>query len=102
MLVVLDNFEHVLPAAADVGDLLAECPGLVVLATSREPLHLRWERTLPLGPLAVPDPKHLPALDRLAAVPAVTLFLERARAADPGFMLARAQCRGCRGIVRPP
>ena len=88
MLVVLDNFEHLLPAAADVGDLLAECPGLVVLATSREPLHLRWERTLPLGPLAVPDPKHLPALDRLAAVPAVTLFLERARAADPGFMLA--------------
>ena len=88
MLVVLDNFEHLLPAAADVGDLLAECPGLVVLATSREPLHLRWERTLPLGPLAVPDPKHLPALDRLAAVPAVTLFLERARAADPGFLLA--------------
>ena len=88
MLVVLDNFEHLLPAAADVGDLLAECPGLVVLATSREPLRLRWERTLPLGPLAVPDPKHLPALDRLAAVPAVTLFLERARAADPGFLLA--------------
>jgi predicted ATPase/DNA-binding CsgD family transcriptional regulator len=88
MLVVLDNFEHLLAAAADVGDLLAECPGLVVLATSREPLRLRWERTVPLGPLAVPDPKHLPALDRLAAVPAVTLFLERARAADPGFLLA--------------
>jgi predicted ATPase len=88
MLVVLDNFEHVLPAAADVGDLLAECPGLVVLATSREPLHLRWERTLPLGPLAIPDPKHLPALDRLAAVPAVMLFLERAHAADPAFVLA--------------
>jgi predicted ATPase len=88
MLVVLDNFEHLLQAAADVGVLLAQCPGLVVLATSREPLHLRWERTLPLGPLAVPDPKHLPALDQLAAVPAVTLFVERARAADPGFMLA--------------
>jgi predicted ATPase/DNA-binding CsgD family transcriptional regulator len=88
MLVVLDNFEHVLQAASAVGELLAECPGLVFLVTSREPLHLRWERTLPLGPLAVPDPKHLPPLDRLAAVPAVTLFIERARAADPGFLLA--------------
>lgn len=88
MLVVLDNFEHVLQAASDVGALLAECPGLDFVVTSREPLHLRWERTLPLGPLAVPDPKHLPPLDRLAAVPAVTLFLERARAADPGFVLA--------------
>ena len=59
-----------------------------MLATSREPLHLRWERTLPLGPLPVPDAKHLPSLDRLAQVPAVTLFLERARASNPGFVLA--------------
>jgi hypothetical protein len=88
MLLVLDNFEHILPAATDVGGLLAACPGLVVLATSREPLHLRWERTLPLGPLPVPDTKHLPSLDRLAQVPAVTLFLERACASNPGFVLA--------------
>src|SRR5438128_6403529 len=88
ILLVLDNFEHLLEAATHVGGLLATCSGLVVLATSREPLHLRWERTLPLGPLALPDPKHLPPLERLAAVPAVALFMERARAADPNFMLA--------------
>jgi non-specific serine/threonine protein kinase len=86
-LLILDNFEQVLPAAADLGKLLAEAPGLTVLATSREPLRLRWERTLPLHPLAVPDPKHLPVLDRLARVPAVALFLERARAVAPGFAL---------------
>src|SRR2546430_1820633 len=88
ILLVLDNFEQLLEAATDVGGLLATCSGLVVLATSREKLHLRWERTLPLGPLALPDPKHLPPLERLAAVPAVALFMERARAAHPNFMLA--------------
>jgi predicted ATPase/DNA-binding CsgD family transcriptional regulator len=87
LLLVLDNFEHLLGAAAEVGRLLGACPGVVVLATSREPLRLRWERTLPLGPLAVPDPNHLPPLAELAAVPAVALFLERARAGSPAFAL---------------
>lgn len=86
-LLVLDNFEQVLPAAADVSALLAEAPGLTVLVTSREPLRLRWERTLPLHPLAVPDPRHLPSLNELASVPAVALFLERARAAARRFSL---------------
>jgi predicted ATPase/DNA-binding CsgD family transcriptional regulator/transcriptional regulator with XRE-family HTH domain len=87
MLLVLDNFEQVLTAAADLGRLLAASPGLTVLATSREPLRLRWERTLPLPPLALPDPRHLPGLDELAEVPAVALFLERARATTPNFAL---------------
>jgi predicted ATPase/DNA-binding CsgD family transcriptional regulator/DNA-binding XRE family transcriptional regulator len=86
-LLVLDNFEQVLPAAADVATLLAEAPGLTVLVTSREPLRLRWERTLPLHPLDVPDPKHLPSLAELALVPAVSLFVERARATAPAFEL---------------
>lgn len=87
LLLVLDNFEQVLSAAADVGALLAEAPGLTVLVTSREPLRLRWERTLPLRPLAIPDPKHMVSLDRLASVPAVALFIERARALAPAFEL---------------
>ncbi len=89
VLLVLDNFEHLLGAAGQVATLLGACPGLVALTTSREPLRLRWERTLPLSPLAVPDPRHLPPLERLATIPAVALFLERARAAEPKFALTR-------------
>src|SRR5262249_29373112 len=55
MLLVLDNFEHVLPAAAALPDLLASCPSLTLLVTSRVPLHLRWERMLRVSPLPVPD-----------------------------------------------
>ena len=50
LLLVLDNFEHVLDASADVGRLLALAPGLVVLATSRTALQLRWERTSAVAP----------------------------------------------------
>ena len=102
MLAVLDNFEHVLRAASDVGELLAECPGLVFLVTSREPLHLRWERTLPLGPLAVPDPKHLPPLDRLAAG-AGGHAVHRAGARRRSRLPARCpRSRGHRGVMRAP
>ena len=90
LLLVLDNLEHLLGAAGDVARLLGACPGVVVVATSREPLRLRWERTLPLGPLAVADPNHLPPLDRLAEVPAVALFVQRARAGSPSFALTQA------------
>ena len=90
LLLVLDNFEQVLDAAGALGDLLATSPTLTVLTTSREPLRLRWERTLPLGPLPLPDPRHLPALDELADVPAVALFLQRVRAVAPGFDLTPA------------
>ena len=89
LLLVLDNCEHVLGAAGDVAQLVAACPGLVVLATSREPLRVRWERTLPLGPLAVPDPNHLPPLEELAEVPAVALLVQRAQAGTPAFALTR-------------
>ncbi|HEU0236162.1 MAG TPA: LuxR C-terminal-related transcriptional regulator [Candidatus Limnocylindrales bacterium] len=91
MLIVLDNVEHVLAASPDIGRLIAAAPGLTVLATSREPLRLRWERTLPLLPLALPDPRHLPPIEELAAVPAVALFIERVRAANPGFALNDAE-----------
>jgi predicted ATPase/DNA-binding CsgD family transcriptional regulator/DNA-binding XRE family transcriptional regulator len=86
-LLVLDNFEQVLGAAADVGRLLAANPELTLLGTSRQPLRLRWERTLPVHPLALPDPRHLPLLDDLAKVPAVALFLQRAQASRPEFAL---------------
>ncbi len=86
-LLVLDNFEQVLPAATDLAALLAACPALTLLVTSREPLRLRWERVRPLAPLESPDPARLPDLDGLAALPAVALFVGRARAVRPDFAL---------------
>ncbi len=92
-LIVLDNFEQILPAAAWLADLLAECPGLTLLVTSREPLRLRLEQTYRVRPLDLPDPEHLPPTEDLARVPAVALFLERARAIDRGFALGEGNAR---------
>jgi len=88
LLLVLDNCEHVVDGCAHlVEHLLAACPALRILATSREPLRVAGERLWPVPPLAVPDPRHLPLLDELALVPAVQLFVERAQAAAPHFAL---------------
>jgi predicted ATPase/DNA-binding CsgD family transcriptional regulator len=93
ILLVLDNCEHVASAAPNVAHLLATCPGVRVLATSREPLHLSWERLHPVAPLPVPNLGDLPASDELSQVPAVTLFVERARAVRPGFTLDESNAR---------
>lgn len=93
LLLVLDNFEHVVAAAPQVADLLAECPSLKVLATSRAALRLRWEHEMPVTPLAVPDPRRLPPLEALSQVPAVALFVDRARAVKPDFALTDANAR---------
>ena len=87
VLLVLDNFEHLLPAATLIARLLAGCQALTVLATSRAPLHLRGEQVLPVPPLSLPDPGRADAPDRLADFASVALFLERARAVRPEFGL---------------
>jgi len=84
-LLVLDNFEQVMEAAPVVTELLAACPDLTVLITSREVLHLYGEQGYPVSALELPDQGRLPRPERMAEVPAVALFLERARAANPGF-----------------
>jgi predicted ATPase/DNA-binding CsgD family transcriptional regulator len=92
LLVVLDNFEQVLPAAPQLADLLTGCLGLALLVTSRVPLRLRWEQTLRLAPLPVPDlSAALPPLDALLAVPSVALFVDRARAHRADFALGERQ-----------
>ncbi|MCI0395956.1 MAG: tetratricopeptide repeat protein [Chloroflexi bacterium] len=87
LLLLLDNFEHLLPAAALVADLLAAAPGLKVLVTSRETLRLYGERELPVAPLALPDLSHLPPFNALLKFAAIQLFVERARAVKPDFKL---------------
>ena len=85
ILVVLDNFEQVTPAAPLVGRLLAACPSLAVVVTSRGLLHLAGEREYPVPPLRVPDARADPA--DLAANESVALFVDRARAVRPDFAL---------------
>jgi hypothetical protein len=86
-LLLLDNFEHLLDAAPRVAALLAACPGLTVLVTSRAPLHLRWEHEFAVPPLAVPDLARLPDAAALGRTPAVALFVYRAAAARQDFRL---------------
>jgi predicted ATPase/transcriptional regulator with XRE-family HTH domain len=86
LVVVLDNCEHLLGAAPAVAALVAACPGLRVVATSRERLRLAAEREFPLGPLAL-SPAPLSGAGVPAVSPAVALFAERARAVSPGFVL---------------
>ena len=93
VLLVLDNFEHLLAAAPDVAAVLAACPRLKVLATSRARLHLRWEHEFPVPPLTLPDVADLGTPDAVARVPAVALFLQVAAAARHGFWLTEANTR---------
>jgi predicted ATPase/class 3 adenylate cyclase/DNA-binding CsgD family transcriptional regulator len=90
VLLLLDNFEQVVSAAAQVADLLSACPQLTVLVTSREALHVRAEHDFPVPVLALPDPKHLPDLVTLSQYEAVALFIERARAVKPDFQVTNA------------
>jgi predicted ATPase/transcriptional regulator with XRE-family HTH domain/Tfp pilus assembly protein PilF len=87
LLLVVDNFEHLLPAATVLSDLLVVCPRLQVLVTSRAVLHLAAEHEYPVPPLAVPTPDHLPDLDALSRYDAVQLFVQRAEAVMPGFAI---------------
>ncbi|MGY1617412.1 DUF4062 domain-containing protein [Geodermatophilus sp. SYSU D00691] len=87
VLLVLDNFEHVLPAAADIGRLLSSVPDLAVLTTSRTVLRLRGEQEWLLAPLAVPTSDDPSGPSGAASSPAVQLFAARAAEAHPGFAL---------------
>jgi predicted ATPase/DNA-binding SARP family transcriptional activator len=93
MLLVLDNFEHLLVAANMVAELLARCPQLDVLVTSRSLLRLRGEHEFIVPSLQVPDLEKLPRLEELAACEAVSLFVERALVARSDFALTNQNSR---------
>jgi predicted ATPase/transcriptional regulator with XRE-family HTH domain len=87
LLLVLDNFEQVLPARRLVADLLAAGPRVQILVTSRAVLHLYGEHLFPVPPLPLPAAGPVPSPADLGQVAAVRLFVERARAVQPTFAL---------------
>ncbi len=88
MLLLLDNFEHLVSAAPAISELLSAGPMLKIVVTSQSPLHVYGEHEFPLPPLALPDPKSLLPLDALSRLPAIALFVERACAVKHDFVLS--------------
>ena len=103
-LLILDNLEQVIGAGRDLDELLARCPGVVILATSRTVLGLRAEREYPVPPLPLPGglpavPSGMP-LQELMASPAVALFVDRARAVRYDFALTEGNAAAVVAICR--
>jgi predicted ATPase/transcriptional regulator with XRE-family HTH domain len=107
VLLVLDSCEHLLPACAELVDhLLRLCPNLFVLTTSREALAIHGEVTWLVQPLDLPEPQLHQSTDQIARLPAVRLFVERARAVNHTFELtdtnAAAVVRVCTAVAGIP
>jgi len=112
-LLILDNLEQVVSAAGELDELLADCPGVVIVATSRTVLGLRAEQEYPVPTLPLPadvpagptgtgppaGPNGVP-LQELMASPAVALFVDRARAVRPGFALTEGNAAAVVEICR--
>jgi predicted ATPase/class 3 adenylate cyclase len=98
MLLVLDNFEQVLSARLVVADLLAGCPELKVLVTSRVMLHLRAEQLFEVTPLPLPSSGHPVDLKALSHYAAIALFVQRAQAVAPDFQLTSVNAAAVAGI----
>jgi predicted ATPase/DNA-binding SARP family transcriptional activator len=98
-LLLVDNCEHLIDAVAHlVAALLSRCPGLRVLATSREPLAVDGEALVPLGPLTLPEPDD--GVEQARRTASVRLFTERAAAVRPGFDVDEAGLRDITRVVR--
>jgi predicted ATPase/DNA-binding SARP family transcriptional activator len=102
-LLIVDNLEQVVEVARDLGELLARCPGVAILATSRTVLGLRVEREYPVPPL--PTGPAAASVAEVAACPSAALFVDRARSVRHGFALTDANaavvaeiCRRLEGV----
>ena len=87
LLLVLDNFEHLLDDAPHLATLLDAAPQLALIITSRTRLHIDGEQVYVVSPLALPALESLPSLDELATIPAIALFVTRAQAVQNDFVL---------------
>jgi predicted ATPase/DNA-binding SARP family transcriptional activator/DNA-binding NarL/FixJ family response regulator len=106
-LILLDNCEHVVDACAEISNaLLQRCPGISILATSRERLNIDGERIWQVRPLTVPDPQQALSAGDLARIESVQLFCERAALVQPDFSIkdenAGAISRICRRLDGMP
>ncbi len=97
-LLILDNFEQVLPARRAIVNLLAGCPQLKVLITSRALLHVQAEHIFEVPPFPLPTNEALRDLERLSRYAAITLFVQRARAVAANFLLTTANASAVAGI----
>lgn len=88
VLLLLDNAEHLLDAAPEIASLLATCPNLHIVVTSRSPLHLRGEQVFDIMPLETPPPTRAASLAELRRYAAIELFVTQARATDAQFALS--------------
>jgi predicted ATPase/transcriptional regulator with XRE-family HTH domain len=99
VLLLLDNFEHLVSAASLLAELLATCPRLAILVTSRTVLRLRFEQRFVVGPLDTPADGAL-SIEATLAAPAVRLFVERTRAIAPDFVVDAANASAVAAICR--
>ncbi len=100
LLLVLDNFEHLLAAAPVVAELLAPARALRIVMSSRSPLRVSGEQECPVPPLAVPQQDALTTAQSVAGCESVRLFAERAAAAVPGFSVDEQNAAAVAQIVR--
>src|SRR5215203_2227651 len=100
LLLVVDNFEHVLPATSVLTDLLASCPRLKILATSRVLLRISGEHALAVPPLTLPDPRTSASLENLLQSPAIQLFADRAHSVEASFTLTETSAPQVAEICR--
>ncbi|HTK94528.1 MAG TPA: protein kinase [Terriglobales bacterium] len=100
LLLLLDNFEHLLAAAPLIADLLSAGPKLRIVVTSQAPLHIYGEQEFPVPPLGVPDARFKASPDALRKLPAVALFIERAQAVKRDFSLTPENLEAIAAICR--
>ena len=99
VVLMLDNFEHLLPAATIIAELLSRAPRVRIVVSSRTPLKLRGEQQYPVEPLAVPSAQ-FDHWEELQASEAVQLFVDRAIAVVPTFALGSDNAAAVAGICR--
>ncbi|MDQ5874695.1 MAG: adenylate/guanylate cyclase domain-containing protein, partial [Actinomycetota bacterium] len=99
-LLLLDNLEQIIEAAPTVADLVATCPELRLVVTSRTPLRIGAEREYQLAPLLLPPPNGKAVPEKLAAYPAVALFIQRAQRVNPTFALRTDNAKDVAEVCR--